>query len=896
MDEEEDDSWIPLTPTATAEESSSSAADDNGTVPEPHTRGSITNMHTSAAGRSQSSRGRSSAGTSTSNRTAHQQQQDTRNLQQRLEARIRLKSNLVDHPIDLFWKRYLVNLAQEVWALEWHIRLGLCMLILGITTKVFLLSTWYFWYPRFVLVTMILVAATLYLDVFGFQQRFDNLGKLLVSPETVLQLIQQLDSTGIRRLAVVLLLIPTGLEMRTLSFLSGIKAETGWSLYNLLLSSSLLGLMMYWFRVQHIKPRECLYRGLLLLYGSALWVTIYTTNLSRLPILAAPFLTATGTIMITYQDDDMEWVSRVLRHALRLALRDVLSSMGEKVTEDEMLQLAILRWIADYWASAPTTSAPDSSSSSSERPAAHQSAPSRTSGTAASAAGSAGSTSSSGSATGRASGSSTPTPLPQTSSFTGSQRRSASAIFQRRHDVSWEELLPMLNVATEHMTSEVQMLQSNPQTMGAVPNFGTPPRRTTEPSTGPIDSFHDMLRALNVDERAEPAVRAYKRAVESFPPSQQMAVLLSILRRCPAFLTILFHIVMVKPGVLSSTMVLLPFVVMEYHRIMAWLHCCEQVKVYFDTVEEPEGSTSDNSRKFIPSALRDADPMVILLVGDSYNPLRPPALLLVWRNVANSVSALEVGLTAARCAETTAVAVQFAGNVMSLVQFGQEIHEHGLLHGLLVMGKEAILMHTMDESVRDRESTKYTHAVMGAMENAQRVARNVQTLAHDDKIGHVIQPVVWAACSLSGYGWLWGRETPPDASSSSSEEMTNDRATSVPQESWATEKKSMDETPEDQSSSGATSPDIAQTGTIPEGLDQLSDLMEEIVETYGDGQVNEVRFLSRPLFGLKSAVLLFSHSLCKNRLKRTNCANGCRMSQVPIPRPYVTSRRRWQNL
>ncbi len=795
--EDDDNSWIPLSPSASC---------DTHHEPQP-------SRHDNPGYRTSSNKS-TNQNNSGSTRLPHVGTNDrTKSLQQRLETRMSLKSNLVDHPIDLFWKRYLLNLAREVWALEWHIRLGFCMVLSGIAIKLFLFSTWYFWYPRFVFGTVAMGAATIYLDFFHLRRHVDAVGKALLNPENIWTYLQQLDSTGSRRLTLVILLIPTALEMRTLSFLSGIKAETGWIIYNIVLSCTLLGLMMFWFRVKNIMPRECLYRGLLVLYGSALWITIYKTDLARMPVLAAPFLTATGTILITYQDDDMEWVSRILRHALRLTLRDVLSSMGEKVSEDEMLQLAILRWLADYWASIPADSPPESFT---ERPstAPASTVPGHTSTPA--------SSTSTDSISNQTSQEPARSQVTRTSSSTTS-RPSTSAILQRRHEVSWQELLPMLNVATDHMTTEVQMLQANSQTRSSGETS-----TSSGSSADPIESFHDMLRTLNVDERAEPAVRAYKRGVASFPPSQETAVLLSIVRRSPALLTIVWQVIVLKPGLFSSTMVLLPFVVMEYYRIIAWIHCCEQVKVFFESAESLEPHP-----KYIPSSLKDVDPMVIMLVGDSYNALRPPALLLVWQNVLNSVSALEVGLTAARCAETTAVAVQFAGNVLSLVQFGQEIHQHGLLHGLILMGKEAILYHTSDASIRHQEATKYTHAVMGAMDNAQKVARNIQTLANDEKIGHFIQPVVLVVCTLSGYGWLWGNETPTN------EEGMDDTKQHAPTngETVSIGKDIL----QDQCLRGnAMDAKDATPTSVPQELDRLSDLMDEIVDSYGRGQISQV--------------------------------------------------------
>lgn len=805
MDDDDNScSWIPLSPSTTEEVSTTT----NTTTNNDNNNNDDTEQTFKHAGNGTRA-STSTPGTSSKKRFFPSGPSERANS---LETRMNLKSKLVDHPIDLFWKRYLLNLAREIWALELHIRLGLCMVFTGAVVKVFLLSTWYFWYPRCVLVSSLLVFGAIYLDVFHFQRHVQAVSDSLHNPENFLQLLQHLDSTGSRRLTLVLLLIPTALEMRTLSFLSGIKAETGWVAYNAILSCSLLGLMMYWFRMNNIKPRECLYRGLLVLYGSALWITIYNTDLSRMPVLAAPFLAATGTVLITYQDDDMEWISRVLRHSLRLTLRDVLSSMGEKVSEDEMLQLAILRWIADYWASVPT----DNPESSTVRPSpapTNSSSKSSSTTTASTSKGTAGSQTSQPELSPATKTSSTSTPPYQSQSY--------SAILQQRHEVSWDELLPMLNVATDHMTTEVQMLQSNSHDA----NNG---RTSNSAATDPIESFHNMLRTLNVDERAEPAVRAYRRAVESFPPSQETAVLLSVFRRSPALLTILWHILVLKPGLLSSTMVLLPFVVLEYHRIVGWVCCCERAKVFF---ESAEATLSDS--KFIPNALRDADPMVIMLVGDSYDVMRPPALLLVWQNVVSSVSALEVGLTAARCAETTAVAVQFAGNVLSLVQFGQEIHRHGIIHGLIVMGKEAILYHTMDESLRHRGATKYTHAVMDAMDNAQRVARNVQTLANDEKIGHIVQPLISTACALSGYGWLWGNEIRKNGEDTHDEEPNNIDTDSV-----------NNAMPEQPSHGTMKDPKELSTMCTEKELNRLSDLMDNIVNAYGSGQISSVSQLT----------------------------------------------------
>jgi hypothetical protein len=149
-------------------------------------------------------------------------------IQRRLETRINLKQNLVDHPIDLFWKRFLVNLAREIWELEIHIRLGLIMIITGIVLKLFLLSTWYFWYPRLAILSLVFTASIIYLDPFDVKAQLDRIGQIIFSPDKAAEAIERLDTTQFRKLSVFLLMIPTVLEMRTISFLSQIKAESGW--------------------------------------------------------------------------------------------------------------------------------------------------------------------------------------------------------------------------------------------------------------------------------------------------------------------------------------------------------------------------------------------------------------------------------------------------------------------------------------------------------------------------------------------------------------------------------------------------------------------------------------------------------------------------------------------
>ncbi|KAL3923385.1 MAG: hypothetical protein SGILL_001686 [Bacillariaceae sp.] len=576
--------------------------------------------------------------------------------------------------------------------------------------------------------------------------------KTLGNVDNLAHTLERLDVHQLRKIAGAFFLFPTFLEMRTLSFLSQIKAETGWTLYNLMLAVSILATMMYLMRAKGMQPREATYQGMLVLYGSAIFVSIFTYNVRRMPFLAAPFLTATGTLLLTYNDNDMEWISRIVRYSLRVSLKDVLSSVGSRVNQDEMLQLAILRWISDFWASNPGASTaentePNAENMGNDGQANSPTAPSTQQGDGASAA-----------------------------SNQEAVSSSATNIAMEQQDVQWSELQAMLHLEIDHMEAEVEELQSDSDgrdhsTSGSArcnqDNTQQQQQQKQRKSANDLHSFEDlksMLLSLNVDDRAEPAVMAYRRAVESFPPQKRTAFFISLLRRTPAFLTIIFHIVFGgTKSLLSSIIVLAPFLVFEYFRIARWMSRCQRMPNLSLAAVNSESARDS----LIPSDLATVDTMTILLCGDSHSTLNSPTLLRVWHNVVSSVSALEVGLTAARCAETTAMAVQFAGSIISLAQFGFEVSQHGIMHGVGIVLKEAISVggnfSNIDEM--DNESARYTKAAVEAIHSGQRVTRNVLRLAEDEHVGAVVQPIFVALEFLSGRGWLWGHENAPSAAS-----------------------------------------------------------------------------------------------------------------------------------
>jgi hypothetical protein len=139
-------------------------------------------------------------------------------------------------------------------------------------------------------------------------------------------------------------------------------------------------------------------------------------------------------------------------------------------------------------------------------------------------------------------------------------------------------------------------------------------------------------------------------------------------------------------------------------------------------------------------------------------------LLVVWHNLRSSVSALEGGLVAVRCVQTTAVAVDFAANVISLVNFGYEISEHGLAHGLAVLLREVLHLQTtgtdiasLSHGIATPAGASYTSAAVSAYRNSKTVSRNLQALAEEDSISHFVAALLATVPLLIGQGWLWGQ-------------------------------------------------------------------------------------------------------------------------------------------
>lgn len=679
-------------------------------------------------------------------------------LQKRVEARRTLQKQLVEHPLQMFWSHFFYHLAREFWSLDATIRLAVLSLSLGASCKIFTMMTWYLWYPRTIFLSLILIASWLYLfvDMKNFPRRIEAFfERFLLFPDRILEALEHMDAKQARLVFLVLFFVPTLLQTRTILVLADINSAGGslWAMVVASITSSLIVLLMRPPRSR--TARDVAHVCLVVLYGAALLITLWQFKIMSLPRLAAPFFLSSCTLLLAYDENDsMDWCSGLVRSALRLALRDVLASVGTSVQEDEMLQIALLRWIVDYWGyQKPSPSPPSGSSAANE-----------------------------------------------------SQSTRSPQVQAPNQELQWGELYPMLETAAEHMATEVQTLQqgasiSSPQQSATTSGLGElapAPESSSSQGASSLQGLHNLLATMDIDDRARPAVEAYKRHVEELPPSRDVALLVSILRRCPACFAALWQLMAVSTfQSVATTSVIVkmlgPIVVVEILRIRNWVGTCDSLSrmldgIYADPTTErviPQSTTAEpTSLGLLSSLLPHTDPMTILLSGDDdaktvrdvtnetgsvTTQMKIPSLLIVWQNLKGSVSALEASLTAARCVQTGAIAVEFAKNVMSLTSLASEVSREGWMHGLALIAKEVVLHHGGDVTSRPRGSeATFTSSAVKAARNGQRVAHQLGVLAKDDgMVGQIVGPVF-------GFFGFIGSLFDPNKNGNNTEEGGND--------------------------------------------------------------------------------------------------------------------------
>jgi hypothetical protein len=378
-----------------------------------------------------------------------------------------------------------------------------------------------------------------------------------------------------------------------------------------------------------------------------------------------PFVYCGGVILLHLNGgDNMELLAVSVRRAIRFSLRDVLEELGNDVKEDEMLHLAMLRWIVDFWST--TTSRADGVDASTSK-----------------------------------------------QSLKAGQLRG----------LKWNDLFHMLTVTTKQMRFEAKSLRARMRSNASI--------LTQSVANHSFADLESMLVSFDLDVHAKPAVMAYKRAVCGFPPDRSVAIAHAFIRRCPVILLIGDMCYFISSQSLNFVALLVPFAIYEAIRVYNW----------WSSLSNQISSSSDGHGEY--TLCDNVDSMVVLLSTDKCS--GQETALKVWNNVSSSASALEMGLTAARCAQISAVASEFANDIISLTSFGMEISKGRWFYGARVAFREfrAIRRSSVGPPL---EEAKCANAAIRIVRNSKRLSRNVRVLVQEES--HTLRPFFDASKSF----------------------------------------------------------------------------------------------------------------------------------------------------
>ena len=514
------------------------------------------------------------------------------------------------------------------------------------------------------------------------------------------------------------------------------------------------------------------------LYSVALLTTtimVQKNQIHKPIILAAPFLLATGSFLILscrqkergmdgLDNDNKEGdlFLNIFRRALSRTLFDVLQLVGEDIAEDDKLQLNMLQWIVEYWA----TPCDDNSDNGRDSSTSASSTAYRTS-----------QRSNSGSNFANESdGSSSPVvESAQTGdSWVGLNSSSSSSSIDIHRN-------------SRHSNTNTNS-NSNDQSSASSSNMYS----TQLPKTKSKMKFPSFA---NIDERARPAVLSYKKAVEEFPPSRNTCIVLAISKRCPALLSIASLHLSWSHNAIYVTIILLPMIILEFMRISEWMNACHRATTYkrlHDSNNDPNSSES-----FLPSSNdatgfllpNDMESMEILLSIDSYLPFNPCSSLQVWMNVKSSISGLEASLTAVKCVHTANIATDVVFDAMSLASLGLEVKKKGLSHGINLLGKDLFQFHlekamknsrgsNLSEDVNDTQDhhhQSFSKSAINLVNNSKTLSKNFGELLEDgNKENNILHPLISGASIVIGKGWLWDKDDKNASDSNAQENVEYD--------------------------------------------------------------------------------------------------------------------------
>jgi len=684
------------------------------------------------------------------------------------------KQRMMNKPLSRFGRMFLLHFVTDVWSHHVSTRLGILLLFLALVCQIIhLLFITISIFPH-----MFFLACTTYLYLCQIKND-DILQKSWravvsnVSKRSLAAVVVYLDTTldgttGMKQMTLVLLVIPIVLRMWTIVFLARVVGDTGWwggggpyecgrSLKFLVVELMFLVPMQCHVRItngdddivpnvrqnrldfpmgssrgndtNHLQSAalkigrititkketttvsDCQTHTLMYLYISALFAAT-TILMNSAPLqLAGSFLFASGTILLhssfqrssTGGDDGSSVdLSELLQSTMRLALLDALECVGDDIAEDEMLKLTMLRWLVDYWASPPLP--PLSSITTSPLPSddeynnsAHTDVP----------------------------------PIQPSSSVHQSE-------VSEEGGISWYALGTMLRRTTAQMHQEVPRAPSSAN------------NEECYDQNSSVRNLESMLSSLDVDERAEPAVLSYKRAVEECAPSRQIAIIIAILQRCPALFSIVCLYMNGSIHRVRIAITLSPLILLELMRMKQWFNSCHRAMMV-------NGQQHDTVSVWLPDEM---EPMVIILSRDDYSPNNPGPALQVWGNLKGSVVALQSGLTAMRCIQTVQQVTDVAFDVTCLTKFAYKISQREMPHelGSLVLNiwqhyKDKSSLITSSSRGRDEGKNRLSSANFN---NAQITANKIQTVVQEGRQeNNAYTRIMNGMKVVVGRGWLW---------------------------------------------------------------------------------------------------------------------------------------------
>lgn len=575
-------------------------------------------------------------------------------------------------PLYQFASHFLAYLVQEFFEIDVRIQLPLLLVLVGAIIRGVACSTLVFFYPKTFIACILCTNLWIYWNPAYVTFVIVALSSPEAMAQAIVDVLGMMDEKSLRLAFLTLLLIPTCFEYRAFQFLAEIICEDLclWKTSNI--SVIFLCVMVHAHLMMHLPARECIRRGMVALYGWALITTIVSFDMRRLPRVMGPFAYCGGVILLEISGgDNMELLAVSVRRAIRFSLRDVLEELGDDVKQDEMLHLAMLRWIVEFWST--TTSRADGVDASTSK---------------------------------------------------------QSLVADQLRGLKWNDLFHMLTVTTKQMRFEAKSLRTRMRSKAS--------NLTQSVANHSFADLESMLVSFDLDAHAKPAVMAYKRAVYGFPPDRNVAIIHAFIRRCPVILLIGDICYFISSQSLNFVALLVPFAIYEVIRVNNW----------WCSLSDRLSSSIDGHNEY--TLWDNIDSMAVLLSADKGSD--QATALKVWKNVSSSVSALEMGLTAARCAQISAVASEFANDIISLTSFGMEISKGRWFYGARVAFREFRAIRRSSGGSPPEEA-KCTNAAIRIIRNSKRLSRDVRVLVQEES--HTLRPVFDASKSFVRKCWFW---------------------------------------------------------------------------------------------------------------------------------------------